>query len=577
MVQCIVLQPAEPDVTLSLRAAGVARSPQCGRVGTLRSLTHLVYVTDGHGPATERRRHLMSLCVRQQLSLAFGRGRRAHTGRDAWPHNGCRIAGLATRLQPPLVAVLPRATPHIGLGLSMSFEFNVFVSYARRDELFAKDVASRLDAVGLRVWLDKEQIPAGDEFERAIEHAVSVSQHGIFIVTDDWLRSDYTHFEATTFRRLTRPLTDHPHRGQQLRRVLIPIVHEASDIDDLPAVLVRRNAVVWPRGDPQPDARLWQILCGLTGKAPGPETEWAAQGKAQLRHDASPAPSAPPNEVAARLSTVPPDIVARVSTCGRDWSQFLHYATSSRDLGIVVSGSDLEGHEFFLKSLNERLDPPIRVESVDWHGRVPTTDDGFLAGLAEALKCSPRSLSSSVARILEQQNLLLVHEPVIDDVLQDGRFVVYYRRLLPQLLEHSDAERSLRARGRLKAVQGVAWPAVGRMTSWVADLLSGLGCRELEMVKTLMLRAASSRLVRKQLVRTAHARLPIFAMDELKPITRADVLRWVAAEQIKDPERFVTRAMRGRSSYLILQRMVDQLREMEHTEDEAPGGTRLAS
>ena len=58
----------------------------------------------------------------------------------------------------------------------MKFEYDVFLSYSRKDKETVHALAERLRGDGVRVWLDVWEIEPGDPIGMKIQHGVEKSR-----------------------------------------------------------------------------------------------------------------------------------------------------------------------------------------------------------------------------------------------------------------------------------------------------------------------------------------------------------------------------------------------------------------
>lgn len=65
----------------------------------------------------------------------------------------------------------------------------VFISYSRKDQDFAKQLAKSLLQIGFSVWLDIEDIPAGVKWSTAIQNALQTSEAMLVILSPDSMSS----------------------------------------------------------------------------------------------------------------------------------------------------------------------------------------------------------------------------------------------------------------------------------------------------------------------------------------------------------------------------------------------------
>ena len=148
----------------------------------------------------------------------------------------------------------------------MSFEFDVFVSYSRRDATFVEGLVGMMRDAGFKVWLDVEQVPGGADVNATLLKALDACRHVVAVITESWLASDYTTWEVSA-----------SHQGLREERVLVPLARMEFDARRLGPFLHRRNVLSWPEGDPDPDARFWDLLRAASESA-GPEGGVGAEG-----------------------------------------------------------------------------------------------------------------------------------------------------------------------------------------------------------------------------------------------------------------------------------------------------------
>jgi hypothetical protein len=181
----------------------------------------------------------------------------------------------------------------------------VFISYSHQpaeDSAFVRDLARTLRAQGFEPWLDEEQIPGAADFESEIRKAISASRHGLFVITSRWLQRPYTRMELNLFSR---------HDPKTHYRVAIN--REGIDPLEVAAQLQQLHIIEWPRDDPEPEARLWEVQSALTRRPPGPREEWAEKGRQLIiaagRSSVARGPSGPvtelPDSAAVLCPTVP--------------------------------------------------------------------------------------------------------------------------------------------------------------------------------------------------------------------------------------------------------------------------------
>ncbi len=74
-------------------------------------------------------------------------------------------------------------------------EYDVFVSYSKKDAPFVRSLVDALEERGVKAWYDREEIRAGDRFMRDIEGALEQSRFFLLVISPDYLSSQWTSFE----------------------------------------------------------------------------------------------------------------------------------------------------------------------------------------------------------------------------------------------------------------------------------------------------------------------------------------------------------------------------------------------
>lgn len=97
----------------------------------------------------------------------------------------------------------------------------VFLSYARSDEAFAKSLSSQLSKRGLSVWSANQEVLPGDNLWLRIGEALEKSRAMVVLVSPDSMRSEHVrreieyalgdpNYEGRIFPVLIRPTDDVP-------------------------------------------------------------------------------------------------------------------------------------------------------------------------------------------------------------------------------------------------------------------------------------------------------------------------------------------------------------------------------
>lgn len=221
----------------------------------------------------------------------------------------------------------------------------VFISYSHQppeNADFVRELATRLRAANFDVWLDEEQISIADRIQEKIADAISRADAALFIVTSRWLQKDrdFIQFEVSLV-------------GDQRAARRVVVLREAAGTKELGPYFCTLNQLEWFPDDPQPDARFWEIYCGITGTAPGPRSAWEERGRALTASLPVPQPShvfaapvaptvvAPP--VAASPKVRPPVKSLRVA--------LLYKRNAHPDdhvLALLENGLRAAGHDVFI-------------------------------------------------------------------------------------------------------------------------------------------------------------------------------------------------------------------------------------
>lgn len=162
-----------------------------------------------------------------------------------------------------------------------SYSFDVFLSYARQDISFVRDLVKWLRQSGYKVWIDEEQLVPGSLFCAGIQQGLRESRHIVAILTPEYVNRHWTRREIDLFD------LDADHSE---RRIL------AIQIGDLPAgpldqAFIVHQRIRWSGSVFDPEA-FWNLNCGLAYRRPGPREEWSANGLRLLEasHSSSYAP-----------------------------------------------------------------------------------------------------------------------------------------------------------------------------------------------------------------------------------------------------------------------------------------------
>jgi hypothetical protein len=134
---------------------------------------------------------------------------------------------------------------------------------------FVRGLAERLRRVGFEIWADQGNTPR-DSTENAAsrQEPLLTPRHALFIVTENWLARLDSRAEIDLLERKVAET----HRRIVVRR-------DRVDDQRLGPVLSGLPSVEWLPSEPEPDARFWEIYCGLTRTPLGDRGEWVENGR----------------------------------------------------------------------------------------------------------------------------------------------------------------------------------------------------------------------------------------------------------------------------------------------------------
>ncbi len=102
-------------------------------------------------------------------------------------------------------------------------QYDVFISHSSHDkEEVARPLAQALQARGLQVWLDEEQLYVGDSIRRGIDNALRDSRFGVVILSPAYLESEWGQKELDAFFA----------KEKYQNKSILPIYH-GVDVEDV--------------------------------------------------------------------------------------------------------------------------------------------------------------------------------------------------------------------------------------------------------------------------------------------------------------------------------------------------------
>lgn len=98
-----------------------------------------------------------------------------------------------------------KETPETDKSQQLS-SYDVFISYSRRDKLFARKLCEALVTNGLRVWVDWENIPATSEWRSEILSGIEKANNFLFIISNTSIKSEVCNEEIAHAIRCNKRL-----------------------------------------------------------------------------------------------------------------------------------------------------------------------------------------------------------------------------------------------------------------------------------------------------------------------------------------------------------------------------------
>ena len=139
----------------------------------------------------------------------------------------------------------------------MPDHFDVFLSHNSRDKPAVIQLAKRLKAQGLNVWLDVWELRPGQPWQEALEHIIETTQTAAVLVGADG-------FGPWQSREMRGCLSEFAENGKVVVPVLLPTC--PSEIPKLPFFLKQLTWV--DLRDGKEDVGFYNLIWGITGKKP---------------------------------------------------------------------------------------------------------------------------------------------------------------------------------------------------------------------------------------------------------------------------------------------------------------------
>jgi hypothetical protein len=75
---------------------------------------------------------------------------------------------------------------------TLAAHFDVFISHASEDKVFARPLAQKLQSLGLRVWFDESAMKPGDSLREKIDNGLAGSEFGVAILSKSYFNKQWT-------------------------------------------------------------------------------------------------------------------------------------------------------------------------------------------------------------------------------------------------------------------------------------------------------------------------------------------------------------------------------------------------
>jgi predicted nucleotide-binding protein len=206
-----------------------------------------------------------------------------------------------------------------------AFRYDVFISYSHTDEQWVeKTLLKTLEDAGLRVCIDFRDFLAGRAALFNMQDAVRQSRHTVLVVTEAWIRSEWTLFESLLAS------TKDP---AGLRRRTIPLRLQPVELPDFISTL---TWVDFAR--PERQANAWRQLFTSLGEPASVSTPTVAQSQ-----PATPA-SGPSQAIGGHSPSDAADVFISYHSADKEWvrKQLLPLLEQQHELRAIIDYRDFE-------------------------------------------------------------------------------------------------------------------------------------------------------------------------------------------------------------------------------------------
>jgi hypothetical protein len=245
-------------------------------------------------------------------------------------------------------------------------KLRIFVSYSHQpveNAEFVRALVARLDRSsfssekneGFDVWLDEERIAGAEDVQDTLRKAISTAEAALFVANSRWWERERTWIRHEVALLARRPGT----------RLLLLLRESAIDAD-LDHNFTPLKRLVWYPDDPAPDARFWEVYCGLTGTPPGRRSEWEQRGQQVSLESAATSSGVAKTSAPESIETAP----IKLNTNGKPVNAFL-----ANDWAYLVTDQD----EWVGVNAAGKLHPPIHSRGEFAAATITETDELLVA------------------------------------------------------------------------------------------------------------------------------------------------------------------------------------------------------
>jgi TIR domain/Trypsin-like peptidase domain len=126
------------------------------------------------------------------------------------------------------------STEDVAAQTGAGFKLKVFVSYSRKDAVFADELVSGLELCGFEAYLDKDDIAPGEPWEARLGRLIRDADTVVFVLSPSSVASDHCEWEVTETVRLSKRL--------------LPIIRQVVPDNEVPQQLRRLNYIYFNEG-----------------------------------------------------------------------------------------------------------------------------------------------------------------------------------------------------------------------------------------------------------------------------------------------------------------------------------------